>query len=34
MIGYLIIAVFAASWIVSFVVYRWKGYDDLAVEIP
>jgi nickel/cobalt transporter (NiCoT) family protein len=32
-IGYLIIALFAVSWIVSFAVYRWKGYDDLAVEI-
>lgn len=28
-IGYLIIAVFAASWIVSAVVYRVRGYDRL-----
>ncbi len=34
MIGYLIIALFALSWMISFAVYRWKGYDELAVEIP
>ena len=28
-LGYLIIAVFVASWLISIVVYRWKGYDAL-----
>jgi high-affinity nickel-transport protein len=31
-LGYLIIGVFAASWIVSALIYRAKGYDDLDVE--
>ncbi|HET7630772.1 MAG TPA: HoxN/HupN/NixA family nickel/cobalt transporter [Gemmatimonadaceae bacterium] len=30
-IGYLIIGVFLASWLVSVVVYRWKGYDRYEV---
>jgi high-affinity nickel-transport protein len=36
MLGYLIIALFAASWIVSILVYRWNGYDRLeaAGETP
>jgi high-affinity nickel-transport protein len=32
MLGYLIIAVFAACWIGSMAIYRLKGYD--AIEIP
>jgi nickel/cobalt transporter (NiCoT) family protein len=31
-IGYLIIGLFALSWIVSVAVYRLKGFDQLAVE--
>jgi high-affinity nickel-transport protein len=31
-IGYLIIGVFAVSWIVSVIVYRTRGYDRLEVE--
>jgi nickel/cobalt transporter (NiCoT) family protein len=31
MLGYLIIGVFALSWLVSMVVYRLKGYDQLDV---
>jgi nickel/cobalt transporter (NiCoT) family protein len=30
-LGYLIIGVFVASWAISIVVYRWKGYDALDV---
>ena len=29
MLGYLIVAIFAASWILSVLVYRLKGYDRL-----
>jgi high-affinity nickel-transport protein len=29
-LGYAIIAIFVASWLISFVVYRLKGYDKLA----
>ena len=33
-LGYIIIAIFVASWAVSIAVYRWKGYDRLdAVSI-
>ncbi|MGA9867411.1 MAG: HoxN/HupN/NixA family nickel/cobalt transporter [Acetobacteraceae bacterium] len=32
-IGYLIIAVFLVSWIVSAIIYRARGYDRLEVEI-
>ena len=28
-LGYLIVGVFAASWLVSIAVYRWKRYDEL-----
>ncbi len=31
MIGYLIIAVFIGSWLLSMLVYRLKGYDNIAV---
>ncbi len=30
-LGYLIIAIFAASWIISAVVYRVKRYDELEI---
>ena len=30
-LGYLIIALFIASWIVSVAIYRFKGYDRLEV---
>jgi nickel/cobalt transporter (NiCoT) family protein len=29
MIGYAVIAVFVASWIVSLLIYRWRGYDRI-----
>jgi high-affinity nickel-transport protein len=32
MLGYLIIGVFAASWLISMLVYRLKGYDRLEVR--
>jgi len=32
-IGYLIIAVFLVSWIMSAIIYRARGYDRLEVEI-
>jgi hypothetical protein len=28
-LGYAVVGIFAASWIASSVVYRWKGYDRL-----
>ena len=31
-LGYLIIGVFAASWLASVLIYRVKGYDDLEVQ--
>ncbi|MCW6510876.1 HoxN/HupN/NixA family nickel/cobalt transporter [Lichenifustis flavocetrariae] len=31
MIGYVIVAVFIVSWIVSMLVYRLKGYDDVEI---
>jgi high-affinity nickel-transport protein len=30
-IGYLIVAVFVLSWMVSIGIYRYKGYDELAI---
>jgi high-affinity nickel-transport protein len=30
-LGYVIIGVFAASWLISVIVYRAKGYDALEV---
>jgi high-affinity nickel-transport protein len=32
MLGYLIVGVFVVSWIVSMLVYRLKGYDDIEVQ--
>jgi high-affinity nickel-transport protein len=31
MIGYVIIGVFAASWLISAAVYRWKRFDELEI---
>ena len=31
-LGYVIIGVFAASWIASVLIYRARGYDDLEVQ--
>lgn len=33
MIGYLIIGIFIASWIISAVIYRLRGYDRLEIEV-
>jgi high-affinity nickel-transport protein len=33
MIGYLIIALFAAGWVLSLAVYRWKRYEALSPEV-
>jgi nickel/cobalt transporter (NiCoT) family protein len=32
-LGYLIIGLFAVSWIASVSIYRAKGYDDLEVKV-
>jgi len=32
-LGYLIIAIFIISWMVSVIVYRLKGYDDIEVRV-
>ncbi len=32
MIGYLIIAIFAVSWIASAIIYRARGYDRLEID--
>jgi high-affinity nickel-transport protein len=32
-LGYVIIAIFLVSWMVSVVVYRLKGYDDIEVRV-
>jgi high-affinity nickel-transport protein len=31
-LGYFIIALFAASWLVSIAVYKWRRFDELEVE--
>jgi high-affinity nickel-transport protein len=33
MLGYLIIGVFAACWLASIAIYRFKGYDTIEVQI-
>jgi high-affinity nickel-transport protein len=33
-IGYLIISIFVGAWILSFFIYRLKGYDDLEIAAP
>jgi nickel/cobalt transporter (NiCoT) family protein len=30
--GYLVIAIFVGSWFVSYLIYRWQGFDRPAVE--
>ena len=30
--GYLVIGIFVGSWIVSYLIYRWHGFDQPAVE--
>jgi high-affinity nickel-transport protein len=32
-LGYLIIAIFILSWMISVIVYRVKGYDDIEVRV-
>lgn len=32
-LGYLIIAIFILSWMISVIVYRVKGYDDIEVQV-
>jgi high-affinity nickel-transport protein len=34
MLGYLIIGIFAASWVVSVIVYRINGYDRIELRTP
>ncbi len=31
MIGYLIVAIFIGSWLLSMLIYRLKGYDRIEV---
>jgi nickel/cobalt transporter (NiCoT) family protein len=31
-LGFVIVGVFIAAWVISIVVYRYKGLDDIAVE--
>jgi high-affinity nickel-transport protein len=33
-IGFVVIGVFVAAWIISAVIYRAKGYDRLNVDVP
>jgi high-affinity nickel-transport protein len=33
LLGYGIIALFAASWILSIAIYRWRRFDDLELEV-
>lgn len=32
LLGHVIIALFAASWLGSFAIYRLKGYDEIEVR--
>ena len=34
MLGYLIVAIFIGSWLLSMLIYRWKGYDRIEVIPP
>jgi nickel/cobalt transporter (NiCoT) family protein len=34
LLGYLIIGIFAVSWIVSVLVYRLNGYDQIELRAP
>jgi high-affinity nickel-transport protein len=31
-LGYFIVGVFAASWIISIAVYKWRRFDDLELD--
>ena len=33
-IGYLIVGIFLAAWLISFLIYRFMGYDDLEIARP
>jgi high-affinity nickel-transport protein len=33
MLGYVIIALFAVSWILSIAIYRWRRFDDLELGV-
>jgi high-affinity nickel-transport protein len=33
LIGFFIIGIFVLSWTASFAIYRWKGYDEIDVEL-
>jgi high-affinity nickel-transport protein len=30
--GYLVIAIFVVSWVVSYLIYRWQGFDRQVGE--
>ena len=32
-LGYIIVGIFAATWALSVLIYRWKGYDAIEVTI-
>jgi high-affinity nickel-transport protein len=32
-LGFAIIGLFAAAWVVALIVYRWRGYDDVEVRV-
>lgn len=34
MLGYLIIGIFVLAWLISALIYKLNGYDDLEVELP
>ena len=33
LLGFVIIGLFVASWVVSVAIYRWKGYDEIDVTV-
>ncbi len=32
LLGYIIVGVFAATWVLSVLIYRWRGYDQIEVR--
>jgi high-affinity nickel-transport protein len=32
-LGYCIVGLFAVSWIISVLIYRWRCFDDLELEV-
>jgi len=34
MMGYVIVVIFAVSWIVSIAIYRLKGFDEIEISLP